>query len=154
MQRVEQRCLSSSAADLNTVLSEDAASPPAGWCAASSASPSALAVQSPLKAAVFSHRCVSNGHAACPRRRGRRMVPHLRRDLTRRAYDTASWLVSHAQNVCFAHTLRLGQCFAVMDLTRGFRTRRVRAAYLHDRADSLRAMDRRLYVCARRARVS
>ena len=46
------------------------------------------------------------------------------------------------------------KCFAVMDLMRGFRTRRVRATYLHDRADSLRAMDRRLYVCARRARLS
>ena len=40
----------------------------------------------------------------------------------------------------------VGQGIAVQDLTRGFRTRRASAAYLHDRAGSLRAMDRSLCV--------
>ena len=51
---------------------------------------------------------------------------------------------THACAGTSTHTLRWGQCYAVMDLMRGFGTRRMSAAYLQDRACVLRSMDRRL----------
>ena len=52
----------------------------------------------------------SIGNAGYPKRSGRRMVPHLTRDLSSRAPDRRSWFVSHAHNTRFDAHYEARQC--------------------------------------------